>query len=80
MWQQSTISLPRRVDYGGLVTFATAACVQTWVLFIDRHVLALQLKPSWLARVESAGAAALHTVLPLNFNPGDATGTQGIGV
>ncbi len=31
------------------------------------------------ARFESAGASNLHT-LPFGFNPGDATGTQGIGV
>ncbi len=33
------------------------------------------------ARLESAGAPALniHT-LPFGFNPGEATGTQGIGV
>ncbi len=30
-------------------------------------------------RFVSAGAFALHT-LPFGFNPGDATGTQGIGV
>ncbi len=41
--------------------------------FID---FAAQAKP---ARFVSAGAAALHT-LPFSFNPGDATGTQGIGV
>ncbi len=32
-----------------------------------------------LVRFVSAGAFALHT-LPFSFNPGDATGTQGIGV
>ncbi len=32
-----------------------------------------------LARFMSAGGFALHT-LPFGFNPGDATGTQGIGV
>ncbi len=34
-----------------------------------------------LARLKSAGAFAIriHT-LPFGFNPGDATGTQGIGV
>ncbi len=37
---------------------------------------AAQAKP---IRFESAGAPALHT-LPFGFNPGDATGTQGIGV
>ncbi len=37
---------------------------------------AAQAKP---VRFESTGASALHT-LPYGFNPGDATGTQGIGV
>ncbi len=37
---------------------------------------AAQRKP---IRFESAGASALHT-LPFGFNPGDATGMQGIGV
>ncbi len=32
-----------------------------------------------LVMFESAGAATLHA-LPFGFNPGDATGTQGIGV
>ncbi len=32
-----------------------------------------------LARFESTGASALHT-LPFGFNPGDATGTHEIGV
>ncbi len=30
-------------------------------------------------RFETTGAAALHT-LPFSFNPGDVTGTQGIGL
>ncbi len=34
---------------------------------------------SKLTRFESAGASALHT-LPFGFNPGGATGTQGVGV
>ncbi len=38
------------------------------------HLLALQP-----VRCESAGASALHT-LPFGFNPGDAAGTQGMGV
>ncbi len=37
---------------------------------------AAQAKPD---RYESAGASALH-ILPFGFNPGDATGTQGITV
>ncbi len=32
-----------------------------------------------LVRFESAGAFALHT-FPFGFNPGGATGTQGIGI
>ncbi len=32
-----------------------------------------------LVRFESTEASALHT-LPFGLNPGDATGTQGIGV
>ncbi len=32
-----------------------------------------------LIRFESAGAFALHT-FPFGFNPGGATGTQGIGI
>ncbi len=31
-------------------------------------------------RFESAGAFALHTPSLFGFNPGDATGTQGINV
>ncbi len=37
---------------------------------------AAQVKP---VRFESAGASALHA-LPFSPNPGDATGTQGIGI
>ncbi len=43
------------------------------------YLFAMQLKPSLLARLESAGAVALHT-LSFNFNLDNATGTQGIGV
>ncbi len=32
-----------------------------------------------LVRFESAGTFALHT-FPFSFNPGGATGTQGIGI
>ncbi len=37
---------------------------------------AAQAKP---VQFESAGEPALHT-FPFGFNPGDATGTQGMGV
>ncbi len=44
---------------------------------VAAHIgFAAQVKP---ARFVRAGAPALHT-LPFGFNPGDATGTQGIGV
>ncbi len=45
----------------------------------SRYLLALHFKPSWLVRFESARDSTLHA-LPFGFNPGDATGTQGIGV
>ncbi len=32
-----------------------------------------------LVRFDSAGTSVLHT-LPFGLNPGDATGTQGIGI
>ncbi len=38
---------------------------------------AAEAKPVWF---ESAGASALHTPSPVGFNPGDATGKQGVGV
>ncbi len=46
-------------------------CPQSWRRF------AAQAK---LTRFENAGASVFHTPLPFGFNPGDATGTQGIGV
>ncbi len=46
------------------------------------HLLALQLRPSWLASFESAGASALHITLPFGFSPGNARdrGLNGRGV
>ncbi len=44
------------------------------------HLLALQLKPSLLARFVSAVVLALHIIIPFGFNPSDATGPLGIGV
>ncbi len=39
---------------------------------------AAQAKPVWF---ENATASTLHIhILPFGFNPGDATGTRGIGV
>ncbi len=44
------------------------------------HLLDLQLKPSWLARFESARASALYIhTLPFGFNPGDARDKNLIG-
>ncbi len=44
------------------------------------HLLALQLKPSWPVRFESAVASALHLhTLPFYLNPGDARDRNLIG-
>ncbi len=48
--------------------------IREYVACRGPHLLALQLKPSLLARFESAGASTL----PFRFNPADATRMQGV--
>ncbi len=60
-------ALPRRGDVSSVSEYAEIRSlgVAAFIGFANRFV--------------SAESSALHTI-PFGFNPGDATGTQGIGV
>ncbi len=63
---------PRRIELSSSIEHAEVPIPGVGA-FID---FVAQAKP---VRFESAGAFALHT-FPFGFNPGGATGTQGIGI